>query len=444
MRLNPPAAKKRFGTFTVGENFSAPVAVNKYTGGVSYAFQYKNATFMLLDQFASPAYYASYIPDQQPWIDKTLAGRPDGTHAFVFTHKNILGGHHKDNMFGGPANKSDPGDGYGLDPNAALPHAQGGIVTVGDKQAAENDFIASLQNCNVKYVISGHDHHHYISVVTSPDQQSKIHQLITQSDSSKFHTPGYPVSPNDTPIEQDLSRIGFYIFTVDGPRLTIDYWADAHDNWLSEGTTPALNFVKRSTTGYSLNGIEKLVVQGGSYAMTDDTALAAAMKSGFQSTSMAILDGINQSTTQTNYGKPTEKAVNTGWTPAEAGLASDILTLWGMADLGSDRTDPFVLRMSYHAKKARPGKLREDQFALATRGANGRWINAVDRNLGGIPQFVNGSWHAGYELGAYGIDPGTKTAWAVVNYNGEFAVAEFTHSHTGQMISIRPGLSGSQ
>ena len=98
--LNPPAEKTNFNTFTVGSHFTAPEAVNAETGGVSYAFRFRNATFMLLDQFASPDYYTSYIPEQQPWIDATLSSRPANTHAFAFTHKNILGGNHKDNIFG--------------------------------------------------------------------------------------------------------------------------------------------------------------------------------------------------------------------------------------------------------------------------------------------------------------------------------------------------------
>ena len=104
-----------------------------------------------------------------------------------------------------------------------------------------NTFLDSMQANNVKYVISGHDHHHYNSVVTSPDGLSKVHQLITQSDSSKFYTPGTPVSANDVPVEQDLARIGYYIFTVDGPRVTIDYYADDHGNWQSDAKLPNYN-----------------------------------------------------------------------------------------------------------------------------------------------------------------------------------------------------------
>jgi Calcineurin-like phosphoesterase len=431
LSLNPPAEKTRIHTFAVGTHFSAPEAVNADTGGVSYAFQYKNATFMLLDQFASPDYYTSHIPEQQPWIDATLSDRPANTHAFVFTHKNILGGNHKDNIFGGQANGDDPGDGYGIDPETVLPDDQGSVVTVADKQEVENAFLASMQENGVKYVISGHDHHHYNSVVISPDQQSRVHQLITASDSSKFYTPSEPVSPNDIPVEQDLGFIGFYIFTVDGPRVTIDYYADDQDGWIATGTTPALHFAKKSTTGYSLNGIEKLVAQGASYAMADDTAKAATMGRGFKNTSMAILDGINAGTTATNYGKSTEKAVNTGWEPAEAGLASDILSLWGMADLGSEQTDTYVLQMSYDPRNAQPRHLGQGQFGLVARDAQGHWVNAVNMNFGGTPKFVKGSWENNSELGSYGIDPKTKTAWAVVNFNGEFAVTPFCGNHDG-------------
>ena len=430
---NPPANKARFRTFTVGTHFSSPDAVNADTGGVSYSFRYKNATFMLLDQFRSPDYYTSYIPDQQSWIDETLSSRPANTHAFVFTHKNILGGNHKDNMFGGQVTDADPGDGYGVDVDSLTPDQQSELAA---KQAAESTFLASMQTNHVNYVISGHDHHHYNSVVKSLDGYSQVHQLITQSDSSKFYTPDYPVSDNDVPVEQDLGKIGYYIFTVDGPRVTIDYYADTHDDWTGSSpvTTPTLDFVKRSTTGYSLNGTENLVPQGASYAMTDDTADAETMECGFKGTSMAILDGTNGSEVTTNYGKTTEKAVNTGWTPKTVGTRnrdddpdSDILTLWGMADLGTEETDMYTLSMTYDHRKLLPVQLGKGLLGLATKDENGDWVNAVDMNFGGTKKFILGPWKPAYGLGTYGIDLRTHTAWAVINYNGDFAVAGFRH-----------------
>lgn len=254
---NPPATSNG-ATFTVGTDFSEPAAVNTANNSVSYSFRYNNATFVLLDQFdINGNYYNSTIPQQQQWINDTLSGRTANTHAFVFVHKNILGGNHKDNMFGGnivPADSAagkDPGDGNGMD-TGQLTAAELAALTA--KQAAENNFIASMQANKVPLVISGHDHHHYLSLVTSPDGRSQVHQLITQSDSSKFYTPIPPSSANDVQIQQDLGRIGYYIFTVDGPRVTIDYYGDAtggSDYGLNGGT---FNFVKISTISY--NGID--------------------------------------------------------------------------------------------------------------------------------------------------------------------------------------------
>ena len=251
------------------------------------------------------------------------------------------------------------------------------------------------------------------------------------------------------PAEQNLARIGYYIFTVDGPRVTIDYYADDHGNWQSDakfpdsnvdlvnfplGTTPALHFVKRSTQGYSLNGKENLVAQGADYDMTDNTTVAKTMESGFMGTSMTILYGKNGSTVRTNYRKATEKAVNTGWTPKNAGTrnrnhdpVSDILTLWGMADLGSEQTDMSTLSMSYDHRLL-PIQFGKGLFGLATKDENGDWVNAVEMNSpGGTKKFILGPWKPGCGLGAYGIDLRTHTAWAVINYNGDFAVAGFRH-----------------
>jgi len=38
---------------------------------------------------------------------------------------------------------------------------------------------------------------------------------------------------------------------------------------------------------------------------------------------------------------------------------------------------------------------------------------------------VSGPWAPGYALGTTGLDPSTKTVWAVINYNGDFAVGRF-------------------
>jgi hypothetical protein len=421
--LNNPPAVKTGTTFTVGTGFTEPTAVNTANNSVSYAFQYNNATFMLLDQFdVNGDYYNSTIPQQQQWISDTLSGRPANTHAFVFVHKNLLGGNHKDNMFGGQITTTDPGDGFGVITSTLSITDQATLAT---KQAAENDFIGSMQTNNVYYVISGHDHHHYVSVVTSPNGQNKVHQLITQSDSSKFYTPGAPVSANDASVQQDLGRVGYYIFTVKGTRVTVDYYGDvtgASDYGLNGAT---FRFVKLSSTTYNLNGTEKLVAQKGSYTtLTDDTTKATGMGSGFMGTSMSILAGKNNGIGTTNYSKPISNVVTTGWTAVSGtSLASDMLTLNGMSrSFGSEKTDEYVLSMSYVPTATSASQVLSGTFGIMTRDSSGRWYTAVAKNFAINQKFVVGPYNSSYTLGARGVDTATHTAWAVLNYNGDFAV----------------------
>jgi hypothetical protein len=234
----------------------------------------------LLDQFdGSGSYYNSTIPLQQPWINDTLSSRPANTHAFVFAHKNILGGNHKDNMFGSqlpkydidgkpmfdsqrnPMFENDPGDCWGFVPYGSDAQKAAQQAFMAAKQGAENNFLSSMQSNTVDFVISGHDHHHYESLVTSPDGKSKVHQLIAQSDSSKFYSPVAPVSGNDVPIQQDLGRIGYYIFMIDGPRVTIDYYGDSTGGSYYGPNGGAFNFIKITTISYSLNGKQKRAAQ---------------------------------------------------------------------------------------------------------------------------------------------------------------------------------------
>jgi hypothetical protein len=188
--------------------------------------------------------------------------------------------------------------------------------------------------------------------------------------------------------------------------------------------------VKAETFGYSLNGKEFQVCQSGqsgcnsSYTQVVDT---------YMDTTAKILSGINGSAAQDFDSRSFIKTVNTGWTDkslstpkADGDVASNMLTLWGMADLGTDTTDVYTLSLSYDPSKSRPEHLGEGLFGLAVKDASGAWINVVDMNKGAFHKnFVMGPWKSGYKLGTYGVDPGSKTAWAVINYNGDFAVARF-------------------
>ena len=430
---NAPATKSGH-PFMTGHGFSFPTAVNSANKALSYSFRYNNATFVLLDQFIDQNSFAddasnsdsnsSTIAQQQPWISSVLGSRPAGTQAFVFTHKNILGGNHKDNLFGPQITSADPGDGDGLDP-ATLTVDQ--LALYNAKRSAENNLLGSLQTNVVRYIISGHDHHDYLSLVTSPDGSSKVHQLIEQSDSSKFYVPKTPVSANDVPLQQDLGRVGYYIVTVDGPRVTIDYYGDttgANYFGVNGGT---FTFTKMASESYSLNGKGVLVNQGGSYTtVTDNTNVADNLEKGFKGTSMAILAGTNGGAQKTNYNKPIQNDVNTAWKAAEPALNSDILDLSGMSlTLSGPATDQYVLSMSYkNSPFINGGALLSGKFCLLSRAANGKWVKAVSLNSTGSPAFVLGAWNSSYAIGTHGINPITRTAWAVLDHNGEFAVGQ--------------------
>ena len=306
--------------------------------------------------------------------------------------------------------------------------------------AWQNVFYASLQNNNVKYFLAGHDHIHQRSIVASPDGLSSVQEIIGSSDSSKFYTPKLVTDPNwfgqkvrETSLSQERYTVGYYIYTVDGPKVTVDYYSDDHGNWASDNCyadgstpqsctvpgshiTPAFNFVKKETWGYSLNGKEFLVAQGQAYTSVRD---AIPARSGFLGTTAKILSGTNGSTSKDFSGRALTKAVDTGWAPVTEGprdTISDIFTLWGLGDVGSDTTDTYAVSVSFEPRMMRQGL---PHTYLATKDAKGHWVKAASGT------FVLGPFHPSYPLGTHGVDPKTKTAWAVVNQvGGDFAVMQ--------------------
>jgi len=425
--------------------FSSPMAS---LDGLSYSFDVNNVRLVLLDQFGrrdgsifngtattfvapastqpSTAAVGTNIIDQQAWIDDRLSTRQAGSHAFVLAHKNLIGQNHVDTLFGDDPSKNP---------------------------AARNAFIGSLAKNGVRYTFGGHDHMHHRSIVTSPDGTASVKQVICSSDSYKFYYPGKP--SNDTTYDsptreqaaaQELDTFGYYIFTVDGPRITVDFYSStigtpygapvANENKLT-ATPTNVHFYRRERFGYSLNGREFVIAEGASYAPVADS---------FNGTVAGILGGKNGSTGTDAAARTLVKTVSTGWSyPAKSddALVSHVLTLWGLADnlslwdetLGAtqgllpkaDRTeqgDTYPLAISYDDLAAHGVHFNTGKFGIATRDSAGKWINAVSQNFGGTKKFVLGAWNASYGLGTYGVDTATKTAWAVVNYDGDFAVSK--------------------
>jgi hypothetical protein len=176
-------------------HFSSPSTT---LNGLSYSFDYHNARFVILDQFTrtdGTNYLGNSnnnIIDQQGWIDMQLSTRPGKTHAFVFSHKNLIGQNHTDSLLGSnPASNPD----------------------------AQNAFIGSLAANGVRYHLGGHDHVHNRSIITSPDGRAAVQDIIASSNSYKFYIPQIPSNDakydvpafgfsRETPIAQELFTVG--------------------------------------------------------------------------------------------------------------------------------------------------------------------------------------------------------------------------------------------
>jgi 3',5'-cyclic AMP phosphodiesterase CpdA len=428
-----PAPARWGAPFTVGSNFDAIGQPAANLAGLSYGFDYQNARFVLIDQFkpaddldpdgVSPYALETTVARQQAWIGRTLAQRPAASqHAFLFSHKGIITQQHVDVLFGDCPSDRD---------------VTVGTTTYKVAPGAASAFIRTAEANGVRLYFCGHDHIHARSIVKTTDgltPHARLTHVLCQSVSSKFYTPNEcndagngqvpPCTANDqlfcggrrqTMLSQELYRVGYYIVTVDGPNVSVDYHSapafPAYAGSATEAvitTTPELAFTWRETFGYSLVGRQFVVDHGGSFTAVADTGPKAG-------TVARILAGTNGNPNSDPSGRRYGNAVNTGWYPQRHATASDILVLWGMAaTLGSGQTDEYVLSLTCDPPKGK-------SFILATPDGRGRWVNAVSRNLGGTPAPVTGPWKPGYALGTYGLDREAGTVWAVLDHDGYFA-----------------------
>ena len=329
----PPHSTPTTSTFGVCGNFVSEPTME----GLTYSFDCGNARFVLADQFTKPAgtSHSNLDATDVAWIGGRFSSRPANTHAFSFAHKGLVTENHADNLF----NSTNP------------------TSSQASKDLMET-FMQQLVASGVRYHMGGHDHMHNRAIVSSPNTGNyKVQNIIAASDSYKYYIPPYQTLYNsqsafrtlEKPISQEIFTVGYYIFTVDGAKVTVDYYAmpngcggdcdQTNDVIPYAGNTPTtysqpngpgstgtalvpttvtyadpVPFTKHETFGYSLNGIEKLVDQGASLVLTDDTSKAIANgEAGYVGTTAKILSGTNGSTGKDYNLRALTKSVNTGW-----------------------------------------------------------------------------------------------------------------------------------
>ncbi|MDR2345782.1 MAG: metallophosphoesterase [Planctomycetaceae bacterium] len=210
---------------TKGNGGSSPKLPN--ADGMTYSFTHKNGKFILIDTFplvddGTKNGKAYTIGDYQDWINSQLLIKSDHKFTIVFTHKNLLGQNHKDNVFSDDAENQN-----------SFPEMQ-------------NNFFSSLQNNNVKYFICGHDHIYHRSRIKSPNGKAELEQIICGSASHKFYSPEPPFLERETSIVKELNRIGFLIADVNHDQIKITYYSTK-----AFGLTPAVpKWEIRDSFGY--------------------------------------------------------------------------------------------------------------------------------------------------------------------------------------------------
>jgi hypothetical protein len=409
-------------------NFSSPSSDTLPTmaaelNGIAYAFDYgdeegNDATFVIFDPWETDNMsqvlftmlywgfwevdynYGYAVEDVQPWISERLDLATRGTeHAFIFTHQPLLAGNHADSPFG----------------------------FLDEHLDAQNTFYASVVDNDVAFFIGGHDHMHHRDLLVSPDGLSEVEQVISIPACPKMYHVDYAApewrgaKDRQTPISGEYDGTGYYIYTIEGPIVTVDYYSDtttittyssdAYPDGSGSMITPPLTFTKKETFRFSLNGKAFMVAQEEDYSVVTDS---------YDGTSVSLM-GTNASTSTedptgsdpTAQTMPLTKRITTAWKDQPDGLISSVLMLAGLNETGSERTEPYVLSMT--ATGIGP------TARIVTQTSTGEWVNAASLTAGD-PGSTSGPASTAHDVGTYGVDSATNTVWAVLDYDGTFGI----------------------
>ncbi|MBK9576704.1 MAG: metallophosphoesterase [Fibrobacterota bacterium] len=372
--------------FTMGESFTSPACAP----GRSYAFRDNGITFALIDNFMGVKAEPCAVSSQLPWLDSVLSARPQGSNAFVITHKPVIGACHVDNFFGdSPTSDS----------------------------ATTAKFFEILHRNRVEVFFAGHDHQMQQAMVEEPGPRAlRIQQRILPGASYKFYPPLKVDEEQNVPrfgkkreilLAQDLGTVGYTVVEVDGPRIEYSDWgAPSGIQFGDLLVAPNLEglWTLRRRWGASSRGRQTLLAQGDSLKTLSDSSAG---------TKVRILSGAWKASKGDFYNRPFSALASTDWRQIP-GLASSAWTLWGLEKaLGSQTTPTFAIAMSIDPSVP-------DSLLTAGQICLGRQ-DSISWKCVGSGTLRQGVWKSGDALGSRGVDPVRREVWAVVDRGGSYA-----------------------
>ncbi|MBF0431262.1 MAG: metallophosphoesterase [Fibrobacteria bacterium] len=397
----PTPEPKQGDTFSVGSHFTM-LNVN---GGIVYAFNYENARFVMIDNLYQSNLSAANL---LPWIETQLFNNKNGAnHAFVFNHVPLWG-------------QKRP---WGL--MSAAPNQN-----ISD----QDSFISKVMGGGTDYYFAGHEHMHYRTIKANSGGNKRINEIITQSLSWKFNKPvtpsiaeQYGQTSRETFVSWHNRAVGYYILTIDETDVMVDYYGlpvvldPASDEEKYLFATPnirdSIRLWERFGFGKGAGAKNFAKTPGDSYTNITHT---------YQGTTFKILSGSVTNSGKSHNNKSLTQQIglslrDTSYrATGDPAMSSNIAMLVGM--MMNARTPTITVSMNF------PFGLDtlDSLSGILSENDSGQWVHAVDLNNGGEKKFVKGAWKATYALGTYGIDETAKTAWAVINSNGRYAVGRVT------------------
>ncbi|HSQ42568.1 MAG TPA: metallophosphoesterase, partial [Fibrobacteraceae bacterium] len=319
--------------FNLGSDFTSP---ETSLAGLTYGFHYRNASFVIIDPYATATGSEVSVTDQRDWVDSVLHARDkDTTHAFVMAHPGLIPAYHLDAALFGD-----------LKTNANL--------------LSTDTFVTVLDTNDVGYYFCGHDHEFQYSLVRNLDSSRTVRQVIDVATSQRNDEQDGSYT-RKVKFAKEGNISGFFVGAVDSTRITLNFY---------HGENAAETWSWAYRMGYDLSGNKFLISKGADYTSVKDTS------QGDSPTYAAILDG--ELPSSSSY----RQQVNTGWSYADSvsGQASRIFTLWGMEpSVGSDTTNTFVISLTYDDETSK-AKLVKNRIGLLASDSSGDWSPAIQRN----------------------------------------------------------------